>query len=54
LSHIKYDRNANEEQRNFYKNKIDSLMNKMSNNSSKTEYYEKKIDDIRNNYLNNN
>ena len=51
-SHINYDRNANEKQQKFYKSKIDALMNKMSNDSSKTAYYEDQIDNIRNEYLN--
>tara|TARA_B100000900_G_scaffold399639_1_gene402370 strand:+ start:2578 stop:3561 length:984 start_codon:yes stop_codon:yes gene_type:complete len=51
-THINYDRTENAKQQKIYKSKIDALMNKMSNDSSKTEYYEEQIDNIRNEYLN--
>lgn len=49
---INDSRKTSEEAANTRIRRINSLMNKMSNDTSKTEYYEEQIDNIRNEYLN--
>ena len=49
---INDSRKTSEESANKRIRRINSLMNKMSNDTSKTEYYEEQIDNIRNEYLN--